>query len=125
MSTPAPAAPPVSVHEFACPGCGENTATLDPSLIECDDCRIAYQREEIPFPEAGDFCETCVVACDHCGAEFADQHMTRLEDGEPICPDCDDDHGPAAFARYCRALAAFNRRPATWAEFRRASRVSP
>lgn len=46
-------------REFDCTGCGENTATLDPDLIQCDDCRLAYLREDMPYPSEGDSCETC------------------------------------------------------------------
>ena len=79
-------------REFDCTGCGLNTATQDPSLIECDDCRAEYRRGDMPFPGVGDFCETCVVSCDWCGAEYASQHMLYLKPGQPICPDCDDKH---------------------------------
>lgn len=81
------------VHEFDCTGCGLNTATLDPSLIRCDDCRVAYARGDAPFPTVGDFCETCVLTCDHCETELAAQHMHRVRPGVVACPDCIDLYG--------------------------------
>lgn len=35
------------------------SAEDDPSLIECDNCRIAYLREDQPYPAEGDSCEEC------------------------------------------------------------------
>ncbi len=49
----------MAYREFTCIGCLENTATLDPSLIQCDECRIAYLREDAPWPAEGDSCDEC------------------------------------------------------------------
>lgn len=49
----------MSFREFDCTGCGLNTATHDPDLIRCDECRLAYMREDTPYPSEGDSCEQC------------------------------------------------------------------
>lgn len=46
-------------REFICTGCELETATFDPDLIQCDECRLAYLREETPYPSEGDSCDVC------------------------------------------------------------------
>ncbi|MCC7126446.1 MAG: hypothetical protein IT178_16470 [Acidobacteria bacterium] len=74
-------------REFDCTGCGENSATYDPDLIACDDCRAAYLRKDMPFPDEGDSCEVCEdfggsLEYDH--FEAAEQRMADARYARPV-----------------------------------------
>ena len=74
-------------REFICTGCELETATFDPDLIQCDECRLAYLREETPYPSEGDSCDVCEdfggsLDFDHFAA--AEQRVADLRYARPV-----------------------------------------
>lgn len=64
------------------------TAPQLPEHITCPTCRQLFEREEIPFPAVGDYCDDCACTCDRCGEEYGERDMVADADGGLICPEC-------------------------------------